>query len=341
MSVLRSLGFWIGITLSGICLYLAVAFVNTSEMAVVSRRIDWTMASICGVMTLASIFARIVRWRWMLPGSVRMSVAISATGIGFLFTNILPMRLGDAARLVVVARTERISGWQSGASILIERFFDVTICLVIVLVILPMVTLPRQIQEPLLWTAAVALGVAGFIWLLGRWVRRGGRLPTIVRKPVDEFVSAMRLIKRENSFGRIIWWTVAIWIFALARQWSGLAAFVPEATLLEAALLTSVLNLSMAFPSAPANIGVFHYAGQLALVLPFAGKYSPEAGLGVATLLHLHFFVITMLVGVIGLWLLRKVAGERWKLRALWASVATGARSAIGGVRQGDDKQER
>lgn len=336
MAVSRSIGFWLGIAISTICLYLSIALIDAAELPVLAGRIDWLMVVLCGLATVASILARIRRWHWMLPDNTRLSAAFSASGIGFLFTNLLPMRLGDAARLFVIARSEGISGWQSGASIVIERFLDVAICVAIILVLAPLVAIPDDILDPVLGVLAAVLVTTIAVACFALWVRRGRHLPALIRRPVEEIIASLGLLGTKGRLAPLILWTAAVWILALARQWFGLAAFVSDPTLIEAAFLTAMLNLSMALPSAPASVGVFHYAGQLALTVPFAAKYSPTAGLGIATLLHLHYFLITMLVGVLGLWLLQRTAGERWTWSGLRNGIARGARSALDGVRERD-----
>lgn len=55
-------------------------------------------------------------------------------------------------------------------------------------------------------------------------------------------------------------------------------------------------------PSSPGFIGVYQFAGQQALVLPFGTKYDASTALAIALVSHLAYYLLTSVIGVIGLW---------------------------------------
>ncbi len=79
------------------------------------------------------------------------------------------------------------------------------------------------------------------------------------------------------------------------------------------------LSLAVAVPSSPGFIGVFQFVGQQALVIPFGVKYSPGAALAITVVAYLVYYVLSTLLGAVGLFRLGQsfsglrqlVAGER------------------------------
>lgn len=62
------------------------------------------------------------------------------------------------------------------------------------------------------------------------------------------------------------------------------------------------LSLAVTVPSSPSFVGVFQLVGQQALVLPFGAKYDVATALAITLLAHLTYYLITTVLGIIGLW---------------------------------------
>jgi glycosyltransferase 2 family protein len=72
-------------------------------------------------------------------------------------------------------------------------------------------------------------------------------------------------------------------------------------------IVMGFLSVGVAVPSAPGFIGAFHLAGQYAYMV---FGISAEAGLSAATLLHLSFFIPTVLIGVFAFARLQAACGR-------------------------------
>ena len=62
------------------------------------------------------------------------------------------------------------------------------------------------------------------------------------------------------------------------------------------------LSLAVIVPSSPGFIGVFQFVGQQALVIPFGEKYSDSSALAIALIAHIVYYIVSTLLGIIGLW---------------------------------------
>src|SRR5438067_1919555 len=73
----------------------------------------------------------------------RFGEVFRALVIGDLGNNVLPMRAGEAARVVLVNRQMGFSAARAATSIVLERLSDVVVLAAILFVLLPFVRIPR------------------------------------------------------------------------------------------------------------------------------------------------------------------------------------------------------
>ena len=62
------------------------------------------------------------------------------------------------------------------------------------------------------------------------------------------------------------------------------------------------LSFAVIVPSSPGFIGIFQFIGQQALVIPFGLKYSVSSALAIALIAHLVYYILSTLLGIIGVW---------------------------------------
>ena len=61
------------------------------------------------------------------------------------------------------------------------------------------------------------------------------------------------------------------------------------------------LSLAVSVPSSPGFVGVFQLVGKQALVLPFGAKYDMATALAITLGLHVVYYLVTTILGLIGL----------------------------------------
>jgi glycosyltransferase 2 family protein len=90
----------------------------------------WAVAASVG-LTMVTLWLRSVRWNLILPQSPQSSRRglFGLVMIGFMVNNILPARLGEAARMLLLWKRNRFTVAESVGSVLLERIFDIVIFL--------------------------------------------------------------------------------------------------------------------------------------------------------------------------------------------------------------------
>jgi uncharacterized protein (TIRG00374 family) len=90
----------------------------------------WVIAGGVG-LTLLTLWLRSVRWNLILPESPKASRQglFGLVMIGFMVNNILPSRLGEAARMLLLWKRNRFTVAESVGSVLLERILDTIVFL--------------------------------------------------------------------------------------------------------------------------------------------------------------------------------------------------------------------
>ncbi|HEX3020518.1 MAG TPA: lysylphosphatidylglycerol synthase transmembrane domain-containing protein [Chitinispirillaceae bacterium] len=119
-----------GILISALGLYIFFKNVNTAVLwkEICDTEI-WIIAAVV-LLNPMTIWIRSLRWKVMLPGEKsdsRKSGLFAVTTIGFMINNLLPARLGEAARAVMLWKRNGFTMMESVGSLLVERTIDTLI----------------------------------------------------------------------------------------------------------------------------------------------------------------------------------------------------------------------
>jgi len=116
----------VAVAVSGGCLYFATRGTDWAGVEAVLRGASpgWSLGVI--LVSLGCHVLRAERWRVLLRpvGDVPRGPAITSTFIGFGANSVLPLRVGEIVRPVLLARRVRIGVPATISSIVLERLFD-------------------------------------------------------------------------------------------------------------------------------------------------------------------------------------------------------------------------
>jgi glycosyltransferase 2 family protein len=302
-----------GTLVSLVCVWLAFRSVPLDELAhaFAAAKYWWLLPAL--IVQVLGTFARARRWQILLLDRVTFSDAFWALLIGLLGNNILPLRAGEAARVIVLNQQTAVPLAQVAASVLIERSLDIAVILVLLVLLLPLMQVP-----PVALAAALALGsvlAIAAVLLLVLMLWRGhseaalGALAARLPAPIDrivvgrgrQFFDGFAPLRDPHVALRVAVWSVVSWAATVALCWCVLEAVVPGSSVIEASFMTVATSLGISLPSSPGYVGVFQFVGQQALVVPFPERYNPSSALSVALIVHGLYYVFTCSLGVVGL----------------------------------------
>jgi hypothetical protein len=115
-----------GILISIICSWLFARKIEWSQLSVALKDAEYVYIIPTIILIFVSHYFRAVRWSALIAPIKRVSVLnlFSATMIGFMANSVLPARIGEIIRPVIVAKKEKIKVTTSFATVVMERIFD-------------------------------------------------------------------------------------------------------------------------------------------------------------------------------------------------------------------------
>jgi hypothetical protein len=116
-----------GILVSIICSWLFVRKIEWSSLGVAFGEAKYIYIFPTIIIMLAGFYFRSLRWKVLISPVKQVSLLnlFSANMIGFMANNVLPARLGEVIRPVMIARKEKIKISTSFATVVMERIFDI------------------------------------------------------------------------------------------------------------------------------------------------------------------------------------------------------------------------
>ncbi len=303
--------FWIGMIVSLLCLAGIFFFIEPAEIlqALQTARYGYLLLTAAGIILF--LMVRAVRWRFMLNNDVSWLTTFHIQNIGYLLTAILPFRLGDVARAVLIGNVPPVTISRGISTMVVERVLD----MLFIVVLLPLTlasapTLPDWMRLGvrasgiLAVTAIVILIIAANQRPLANRIGRAilDRIPfmntNVWLARLDNLLAGLDSLTRLKDGLLLIVLTVLTWLPIILAYYAGLIAVHIEPTLAMAGFVVCAAALSVALPSSPGQIGVFH-AGVIA-ALQVLGQ--PEAAsASFAFLYHAINILVMVIFGIIGI----------------------------------------
>lgn len=297
----------ISVGLSALFLWIAVQGVHWGEAAAALRGANYLWVILMLPVTVWTLVIRAQRWRVFLQavGVPPLRPLVSATNIGFMANMVLPLRIGEVIRPVLLSRRAQLPLSGVLASVLLERIFDMFTILFLFGLSVSVVTVSDQVRQWGWMLTGLALAVAAVIVLIRLQERLAlsiaRRIADLLPSNVGEaaygfaqgFVQALKMLDSPMAYVRAFAWSLYLWIAISLIYVFGFWAFhmdVPE--IRGALVLTTLVAIAVSVPSAPGFIGSFQLGCVLALRI-FGIADSPA--LAFSLIVHL-----TQFVGVIG-----------------------------------------
>ncbi len=270
---------------------------------------------------LFAYWVRAVRWQQILRpvGRVRHSSAVLATVVGYAGITLLPARLGDLVRPVLLSRRDRVPTSATLASILTERVIDLwTIVVFFVIFLIHPPAMPLLSAEgaghlDLLrlsgWIvgAGLVIGTAALFGLfryqegfIAAVTKPIGRIRESWKTPIanflNHFLDGLRILQRPRDLILVMVTSAVLWLIIVGQLTLTLKAFGVDLPLRSAFLMIMLTVIGLAVPT-PGGAGGFHAMTQLGLTAFFGVDHNLATGIAIAY--HAVCFYPITLIGLI------------------------------------------
>ena len=256
-----------------------------------------------------SLWARGMRWRVLLEEKIGSARMFWLTNISYFLSNVLPLRVGEVARVYLATRDSEVSGIQALSTAVLERMLDVLTVFAMLFVVLPLV--PQQglissisylVVAAVLMAMLAAFGLSRkrgrFVTVVGEIVARvAPRMRDWAVDAVEGFLESIDIV-RGRRLGIAAIWSVLVWLLAGLAAYCMLLGFMPEQPLYVGVFVTAIIALGIALPSVPAGIGLWEMSTVAALAVFGVGR---ETAFAYAVAMHVTIFVKMGILGMVGL----------------------------------------
>ncbi|MDT8307343.1 MAG: lysylphosphatidylglycerol synthase transmembrane domain-containing protein [Anaerolineae bacterium] len=307
----RRLQFWLGMLISALSIGILFFFVDLEQVATELRSASYPYLGLSLIGISLFLLLRAVRWRFLLQGAAPLHQIFHVQNIGYLITYILPFRLGDVARGILIGNLPGV-GLSAGLStMVVERVLD----LLFIVVLLPftLAGVPRVPAEYQL--AARSMGVLAALATIALLIvanQRGRiyRLVIILTTPIrfldterwarraDNLLAGMSTLTRLRDIAILIVLSVLVWLPIIFAYYTALQAVHLNPTVSMAGFTVGAAALVVAAPSSPGQVGVFHLGVTAALEQVLRQPRDPAFSF--AVLYHAANTVVVLVFGLIG-----------------------------------------
>lgn len=317
----------ISLLLTAAFLYL---FLRNFDLEAAWTSLRGAAPTLIAASLLANVAAFLVRaWRWRhllapVRAGIRYGNLVSTTFIGFMVSFLVPFRLGEVVRPVLLARRERLRTSAALGTIAMERVFDM-LTLVVLFMLLMLSARGRALaggpvadgeaavllRRGVMATAAiVALAIPAVVVLVAApkrvvaWLHRlhGGLAPGPVVRGIgllETFIEGLGIVRRGRGMLICSALSVLHWGIVGLSLYLGTRAFGAPLRFADMFLLLMPLSVGIAMPT-PGGVGPYEYLAQLSLT-GLWGLGAAEAA-AIAVTLHAITIVPAIVGGLLCMW---------------------------------------
>ena len=265
-----------GLGLALLILVLLARKVDPAAVWGVLRRASLPLLLLAFVPQLGSVWLKGERWAAAIAagaGPPPRRRLLAASVIGTAGNLLLPARLGDVVRVLVLRRHNDVPASLGLMSSWSVQLFDL-LAVAVILVVAGFLGPALAPRPALLAVLAGVLALLGVLYLVHRYPAAAER---VERRVVPRFAQArllgvlaglrrgLRFLGSGPTVLRILGWTAAVWLCETAAMTLGLRAFGPAVGPAAAALLVAAIGLSFVLPLTPGNLGTYQLIAVLVL----------------------------------------------------------------------------
>lgn len=297
--------------ISAIALFALFALADLEALRGIAVRLKWDQLPVVALLTLTIVCAFGLRWRTLVREALPIPRSVLVCALGSAGNQVLPLRGGDALRVVLSTRGNKAPSLHAAVSALaLEKVFDLVA--VAGLALVSASALIGEREDVTRINAFIAAGAVVVVAVTVLLMARSG----LLTKAARSFARALRIqprlyrhlfrplhhLRHLASPGRIavlLFQTAFIWVILYGLAYLAIAKFVGvQLTVADAIVVLCAGALGLAIPAAPSGLGTFHAAVVSAFLI--LGRPAAE-GLVLAVAVHGVFFVGVCIIGAIAL----------------------------------------
>lgn len=310
----------VALLISGVAIWLLVRQIDLQAFLAALRSLTpLAMVLIIACFTVGLFVRGLVCWL-ILGKEFTFSAAFWAMNVGYLLNSILPLRLGEVGRAVLLVRhgKGRHNYPEVFAAIVTERMMDLMVGSLFFLATLPLMVGESNLKRVVIITAAALLIASGVIFVstsyrerLVSWLQdRFGSKKLIKEKVIpalDKLLTGFQIFQKPKLFFAAFFLLAVSWAMTMVEFTILQDAILNRSQWWWALLITPASAFVNALPAAPAGLGVFEAGAVAAYSLVGVGKAD---ALAMALVVHAVQVIIPVFIGMIGIYVMGENLGS-------------------------------
>ena len=301
----------LGFIVSLVAIYFIVVQINVERFISALIHADYRYVIPCMLLLLLGLFTRAIRWRILLSNQLPYDRAFSIMNVAYLVNGILPLRMGEVARIYLTTRVRKpIPAMQTASTIIVERLLDLLAVVVMMLLALSVAPVPMELRYAGGMGAIFAIGGFIFLIVLARQRRLAERLMTALASKIpiierlnlsqfmNDFLDGLMPILDFYSLSRAILWTAISWVVSVFAGYILMFAFFEQGDWTATMLYIAAAAFAIAVPAVPGNIGT--YEASILLALSALGYEQSDTAIAFAIAVHAVNVFVHASTGVVG-----------------------------------------
>lgn len=310
----------VALLISGVAIWLLVRQIDLQAFLAALRSLTpLAMVLIVACFTVGLFVRGLVCWL-ILGKEFTFSAAFWAMNVGYLLNSILPLRLGEVGRAVLLVRhgKGKHNYPEVFAAIVTERMMDLMVGSLFFLATLPLMVGESNLKRVVIITAAALLIASGVIFVSTRyrerlvsWLQdRFGSKKLIKEKVIpalDKLLTGFQIFQKPKLFFAAFFLLAVSWAMTMVEFTILQDAILNRSQWWWALLITPASAFVNALPAAPAGLGVFEAGAVAAYSLVGVGKAD---SLAMALVVHAVQVIIPVFIGMIGIYVMGENLGS-------------------------------
>ncbi len=306
----RTLLIYLGYAISIFLVYVAFRKVALRQLwdSIAGANYWWVIVNASVVMM--AMWYRAYRWKTMVDPikKIRMGKLFSSTMIGFMASNVLPLRLGEFVRAWSLGRIADVSRSSVMATVVIERLFDSFVLLTFLTIILLFKKLPLPVELQDFGYLFLVVNLAALAILILLRVKPKPTLHAIeiplkvfpagfrdkVMGIFVKFTEGLTVIGDMKRILRISYQSILLWIVTGLSNYFIFLAFDLNLPIDASFVVLVIVSIGIMIPQSPGFVGGYHLFVWYALK-PYG--IVQDTAMAVAVVLHGAQYIVITLVG--------------------------------------------
>lgn len=278
------------------------------------RTVNWSWVAAGVALDVGGYVCMGVRWRLLLRplGSISVLQTTQAVYAGLFINEVLPMRVGELARVYLVSRWLGRDFISAIPSVALERLFEGIWMVVGIGLTAMFVPLPREfVKAGDVLGILLLLAAALFVLIVLRKpkgspdearlkISSGWKLIRRTRSLVDRLIVGFRTIGLTRFFYAAFFLSLLMFVLMALSFWAIMLAYGFRLSFWAGAAVFLIVHFGTALPNAPANVGSYQFFCVVGLVL-FGVEKTLATGFSVVV-----FVILTLPLWIIGFFALAR-----------------------------------